>query len=62
MKIILVGLLLVAMMLASQSLAKPASEMFSENDVKEAFLMGSQISEENGQYLSLFRILKITIS
>ena len=48
MKIILggPGLLLVAMSLASQSLA---SKSFSENDVREAFLMRLHISKENGQ-------------
>ena len=54
MKIILAGprLLLIAVLLASQSLAKPASKMFSENNVKEAFLMGLQLSQENGQYVN----------
>ena len=53
MKIIIVGLLLVAMLFVSHSVAKPASKMFSENDVKEAFLLGLQLSEANGQYANL---------
>ena len=48
MKIISVGLLLVVL-LASQSSAKPASKMYSENDVKAAFLLGLlSDSEANG--------------
>ena len=42
-------LLLVAVLLASQSLAKPGSKLLSENNVKEAFLMGLQLPKENGQ-------------
>ena len=50
MKIIIVGLLLVITLFASLSVAKPASKMFSENDVKKAFLLGLQLSEALGQY------------
>lgn len=41
------------MLFVSHSVAKPASKMFSENDVKEAFLLGLQLSEANGQYANL---------